>query len=101
MIPVRARRRESFVASAGSFVVLALSYKFRARKRIVIAAVVHVEVRGNYSADVCGPQAESFQVLEYVFFVAAWRHTCRPDEIVRQPGVNQDMLSVAGLDQVR
>ena len=81
-------------------IVFALDNVFCLRKSIVIARMVHVEMGTDEEIDIGMSQAKIGELLKHIFSLPGWRRPRWWRVVRRESAINQDMLSIAGLDEI-
>src|SRR5712692_2284446 len=100
MIPVSTYGGKARMSAARQFIVFALDDEFRLPKGIVIARMVHVEMGADKDIDIVRAQTQIGELLDHIFFVLCFRRSRRQRCIRGEPAIDQDMLPIAGFDEI-
>src|ERR1700704_1966387 len=88
------------MAAARQFKVFPLDDEFRLRKGIVIACMIHVEMRTDEEVDIVGAETKIREVFKYIFFVLGWRHSCGSGIIRREPAIDENVFPITRLNKI-
>src|SRR6266851_3562144 len=100
MIPVSTCGGKARMSAARQCIVFALDDEFCLRKCIMISHMVYVEMGADEHIDVIRTQAKIGKMLDHIFSLLCFRRPRRQWYIRRESAINQDMLPIAGLDEI-
>lgn len=100
LIPLRTSRGGAWVTIASYLIVLVLDDELCVGEGGMIARVIDIVVRTDERIDGGGPHADHLQLFNDVASHFRCRHVRRDLEVRRQAAVNQNIVAIAGLNEI-